>query len=186
MLNVIGGSYWNEGGQSLTWNLDIEQAGLYQRIFGPIRNIMTACQLSYRFLVDGKVPFEEFLCYEFPYQGWQTVTPSDANGNPYLLYFAAGRHTLTLSVVTMPYARILSSLQSTLSVLSDIIQERHYITGIDPDVNFDYELDKKIPGLMDQLQTVSDGLGEQVNILSGLSEKRVQLDQQPEGNSGSD
>lgn len=171
VLNVIGGSYWNEGGQSLTWNLDIEQAGLYQLNLRAYQKYNDGLSSYRTILVDGKVPFEEFLCYEFPYQGWQTVTPSDANGNPYLLYFAAGRHTLTLSVVTMPYARILSSLQSTLSVLSDIIQSVIMITGIDPDVNFDYELDKKIPGLMDQLQTVSDGLGEQVNILSGLSEK---------------
>ena len=63
--------------------------------------------------------------------------------------------------------RVLLELDRTLNMLSDSIQSIIMITGIDPDVNFDYQLDKRIPGLIDQFIDISDSLGTQIDLLTG-------------------
>ena len=72
-----------------------------------------------------------------------------------------------MEVVTSTYAEILLELDRTLNMLSDSIQSIIMITGIDPDVNFDYQLDKRIPGLIDQFIEISDSLGTQIDLLTG-------------------
>ncbi len=169
VFNAIGGATWSGGGQTITWSFDVAQAGLYKidlRVFSKYNDGLS----SYRkVLVDGEVPFAELLCYEFEYnrKGWYSTTLQDAEETPYLFYFEPGTHTVALEVVTSTYAEILLELDSTLGVLSDCIQKIIMITGIEPDVNFDYQLDERIPGLMDSFAAISDSIGKQIELLSG-------------------
>lgn len=169
VFNAIGGDTWSSGGQTITWSFDVETAGLYKidlRVYSKYNDGLP----SYRkVLIDGEVPFEELLCYEFEYnrKGWYSTSLQDAEDNPYLFYFEPGPHTIAMEVVTSTYAEILLELDTTLNLLSDCIQSIIMITGIEPDVNFDYQLDERIPGLMDNFAAISDSLNTQIEILSG-------------------
>ena len=74
-------------------------------------------------------------------------------------------------MVTSSYAQILLELDRTLAMLSDCIQKIIMITGIEPDVNFDYRLEERIPGLIDNLTSISESLNTQIELLSGGSGK---------------
>ena len=173
VFNAIGGDTWSNGGQAITWSFDVATAGLYKfdmRVYSKYNDGLP----SYRkVLVDGEVPFEELLCYEFAYssKGWYSTSLQDGEQNPYLFYFEPGTHTITLEVVTSYYAEILLELDRTLKLLSNCIQKIIMITGIDPDINFDYQLEKRIPGLIDNFAAISDSLSTQIDLLAGGSGK---------------
>lgn len=173
LFNAIGGDTWSGGGQTITWSFDVVKAGLYKidlRVYSKYNDGLP----SYRkVLLDGQVPFEELLCYEFDYsrKGWYSTSLQSEEGDPYLFYLEPGSHTLALEVVTSSYAQILLELDRTLAMLSDCIQKIIMITGIEPDVNFDYRLEERIPGLIDNLTSISESLNTQIELLSGGSGK---------------
>ncbi len=167
VFNAIGGTNWREGNTFLTWDFHVEEKGLYALDLRAMQKYNDGLSSYRQIMIDGKVPFEEFLCYEFKQADWDTIRP------PYLLALDEGDHTLTMSVKTSPYLSVLLELETTLEILSAVIQNVIMITGISPDVNFDYELDEKIPDLMEMLQSISDSLDAQIGILSGMSNMKT-------------
>ena len=89
VFNAMGGDTWSSGGQTITWSFDVATAGLYKidlRVHSKYNDGLP----SYRkVLIDGEVPFEEMLCYEFDYsrKGWYSTSLQDEEENPYLFYF---------------------------------------------------------------------------------------------------
>ena len=88
-----------------------------------------------------------------------TAALEDAGGDPYLLYLSEGWHELTMTVQLGVIAQVFEEVNDNILLLSEIVHKIVTITGSDPDVNYDYELDKAIPSLMDDLQRLHDGLG---------------------------
>jgi ABC-type glycerol-3-phosphate transport system substrate-binding protein len=165
ILNAIGGNYWNKGGQGITWNFDVLQSGLYKIDMRAYQKYNDGLSSYRQIQIDGKVPYKEFLSYEFPYSGWSTNSVKAKNGDPYLVYLEKGTHTLGMFVKTSHYMDVLFHLEQTLGTLSKVIQNTIMVTGITPDTNFDYQLQKKIPWIMNALKDISTGLGKQVESL---------------------
>lgn len=172
VLNAIGGQGWNEGNQKIIWNLEVKESGLYKINLRAMQNYNDGLSSYRQILIDGQVPYQEWLCYEFPDMDWTTMTLEDANGNPYMIYLEAGKHTFEMSVKTAPYNDILLELETSVNNLSVIVQNIIKITGIEPDTGYDYDLEKKIPWLLDAFKEIVTSLDTQIGILSAMSEKK--------------
>ncbi len=172
-LNVIGGWRWRSGAQSVTWSFTVPETGLYKLAFREI-NVWNDGLPSYREVrIDGEVPFSELLAYRFPYDpDWQNEVLSSDEGEPYLFYFEAGKtHTITMTVTLAPFTDIIYSLNDDTILLSKVLRDIGKIVGSDPDPNYDYELDKCIPTLLGDLQTLMDSMQAKYYQVSNMAAK---------------
>lgn len=177
-LNAFGDWRWRKGGQQATWTFSVPKDGLY-KIGLKIGQWWGDGLPSYRQIrIDGKVPFKELEEYPFSYsRSWRMETlhaQSDQSGgseDPLLFYLPAGNHTITMAAEVGPYQGVIESLTADTQKLSDLYRRIIMITGPTPDPNFEYELGKKAPELIDNLKAIADDLAVQMDVLSAMSEK---------------
>ena len=173
LLNIMGGWRWSFGNQSITWQFEVPEDGLY-KLGMHVEHSYNDGLPSYRQIaIDGKVPFEEMLQYKFTYQmqGFRLETLTDTDGNPYLFYLESGIHTLTMTVKMGPMASLLERMTDDILMLGHIIRQIQMITSSEPDPNYDYELHVRIPDLLDNFRIFSDSMQVLVDETLLISEK---------------
>lgn len=172
VLNNVGGSRWNRGEQSVSWSFEVAEDGLYE-IGVKLRQNKTEGMPVYRqILVDGEVPFEEFLEYKFEYQDdWYGTTLADENGEPYLVYLEKGVHELTFTAQIGPIHAVIQRATNDVSVLSEITRDITKITGPEPDVNYEYNLYRLMPGLSGELAELADSIEVDAEILHQITNR---------------
>lgn len=165
-VNYIGGSNWNSGGETITWETPELEAGYY-RIGFSFRQGIVLNGVTYRMLtVDGKVPFSEAGAIPFEYSyGWQQKFFSDSEGTPYLVYFSEGKHQIALSVVSSDMNDVCRLLNDSVSALADLYLDINMITGENIDVYRDYELFSQISDMQDRLKSIAELLEEADELL---------------------
>ena len=169
VVNVVGGDLWSNGRQSLSWEIDVDKEGLYKLALNLYTYYNYGIPVYRRIAVDGKVPFKEFAAYRFyPDTKWRTEVLSDENDNPYLLYLSRGKHIISMSVVAGDYTDIIAQLDNDMDVLSDLFLKITFITTTDPDTNYDYQLDEKIPGLLDTMKYLYNSLDRLSKKIKGI------------------
>lgn len=172
LLNVIGGRRWRNGNQSITWKFNVEEEGLYKITIKLMQSYDDGLPSYRQIAIDGKVPFKELMEYKFEYaRDWRGETLQNENGEPYLFYFTKGEHEITMTVKHGPLATVVERTTEDILFLSEIIRKIIMITGSEPDPNYEYELDKKIPGLTDDLRYLAERMKENANILIDISSK---------------
>ena len=154
-LNTIGGNSWSKGGQALEWKIQVPEDGLY--------TISLRCAVNTNQLpvcrtlrLDGKVPFEEMLCYRFSY-----VEDLQMYTIPYLFALEKGEHTLSMIVNSADFYPIIQELENVNNDLSRLMLDLVMLVGTNPDINYDYDVEKGIPDISDQLK----GLSERLSVL---------------------
>ncbi|SHE81437.1 ABC-type glycerol-3-phosphate transport system, substrate-binding protein [Caldanaerobius fijiensis DSM 17918] len=173
ILNVFGDWNWRRGNQWAEWKFNVPQDGLYKISF-KVGQWWGDGLPSYRQVaIDGKVPFKELEEYPFKYQrDWRMETLSDKNGKPYLFYLTKGEHTLRLTDKVGPMSEVVNAMSDLALRLSKMIREIIMVTGARPDPNFEYELDKKVPGLMDEFKDMSKDIEAQMKYITNISGQR--------------
>ncbi len=171
MLNVIGGTRWNTGNQSITWSVDVKKSGLYKISVKSKQNLNNGLPVYRKIELDGQVPFAELLSYKFSYsKDWTCETLSDANNEPYLFYLSEGTHTLKMTVKYGEMAEIIQSFNEDNQLLSKISLDITKLVGSVADPNYDYEFFTKIPTLEDDMKQLVESLGrkyDRINEISG-------------------
>ncbi|WP_091222469.1 extracellular solute-binding protein [Paenibacillus sp. BC26] len=176
LLNAFGDWRWRKGGQKASWTFSVPKDGLY-KIGMKFGQWWGDGLPSYRqILIDGKVPFQELAEYPFSYsRNWRIETlhkdNEDGEAQPMLMHLKAGEHTITMVAVVGPYQSIVENLTADTQKLSDLYRRIIMVTGPTPDPNFEYELGKKIPKLVEDLKTIADDLLVQMDALNAISEK---------------
>lgn len=176
LLNAFGDWRWRKGGQRASWTFSVPKDGLY-KIGMKFGQWWGDGLPSYRqILIDGKVPFQELAEYPFSYsRNWRIETlhkdTEDGDAQPLLMHLTAGEHTITMVAVVGPYQSIVENLTADTQKLSDLYRRIIMVTGPTPDPNFEYELGKKIPKLIDDLKIIADDLLVQMDALNAISEK---------------
>ncbi len=156
-LNTIGGAGWATPGDVITWNVNVEEAGLY-RIAMRAKQSENSGMISYRSLqINGETPFAEAREIPFEYSpNWKMVTLGDENGD-YLFWLEPG-DTITLKVTSGKTAPILRKVQGSVGELNAIYRQILAITSATPDIYQDYGLETKIPNLEENLRRISKEL----------------------------
>ncbi len=175
-LNMIGGWRWRKGNQEVIWKFDVPESGLYKLTFRLAQWYGDGLPVYRQIKIDGKIPFKEMESYKFVYEhDWRTETLKDDNGEPYLFYLEEGEHTLSMTVKMGPLQEIINAVEEDAWILSDVIRDIIMITGSEPDLNFDYELDKKIPGLIDSFKELSQSMQQHIENVTAMSARRPMI-----------
>lgn len=172
-LNVIGGSTWAASNQTLTWRFKVEESGLYKIVLRAYAKYTDGIPVYRQVKINGEVPFKEFECYEIAFDDWNCFALEDG-GEALLVYLDADReyNELQLTVKLGEIAEIMNALEVDANRLSSLVKDITKITSTNPDPNFEYNLEDKIPNLVERFQQISDSFGEQIDRISGLSSKR--------------
>lgn len=176
VFNMIGDYWWRSGGQSITWQFDVTESGLYQ-IGLRDRQIWNDGLPSYRTIqIDGEVPYQEFLAYEFKYNKyWRSEVLADKDKNPYLIYLDKGIHMLTMTVTVSPYTDMIESIRDDMVTFSRVYRQITMITGSEPDINYDYELFRTIPDLSDTISELEASMTKKYEYFNSVSSKKSSM-----------
>ncbi|MBO4504801.1 MAG: extracellular solute-binding protein [Lachnospiraceae bacterium] len=171
-LNVMGGYRWRTGNQSITWEFEVAEDGLYKIGLYTKQQWNDGLPSYRKIAIDGEVPFAELEEYKFEYDTkWRLRTLSDANGEPFSFYLTKGTHRLTMTVKLGELGEILTSIEDDISILSDMLLDINLIAGNSPDPNYDYKFFDKIPDMKERLEYLRDSMEYKYVYAKGLSEK---------------
>ncbi len=172
VLNTVGGNRWNRGEQSVSWNFQVEEAGLYEVAVKTLQGRNEGMPSYRKVEIDGEVPFQEFLEYKFPYnKNWYGEVLSDESGEPYLVYLEPGVHEITLTAQLGPISSVIERTTNDISVLSEITRDITKITGTEPDPNYEYDLYRLMPELSGELDELADSIEVCADILAAITNK---------------
>lgn len=159
-LNTIGGQNWQLPGQWIEWDIHVEKSGLYQIAIKGRQNITRGLYVNRRLTINGEVPFKEMEYIPFNFTtNWTNYVLGDGD-EPYLFYLKEGVNKLKLEVVLGDLAEILREAEDSVYILNNAYRKILMITGKSPDKYRDYQLEKKLPGVMETLNEQSEKLSE--------------------------
>ncbi len=172
-MNTIGGENWKRQGEWMEWDVTAPADGLYHLSMRVNTDFLRGMGSTRRLYIDGRIPFEEASHVTVPYAPqWQMHTLCDKEGTLLPLYLTKGAHTLRMEVASGPYSEPLRRLEEVIAELGDIYRKIIVITGdnadgdrITVDLNRDFHLDKKIPGLMEDFARIAGLLKAQQQII---------------------
>ena len=139
LLNVTSG--WDQAGQSLSWEVEVESAGWYPMTIH-YYNDLDNFPLYRKIEINGDVPFKEVENYEFPTtgSGYKNETLKDENGTPYKFYLNKGVNTVTLTASISPLMEVYNNLMYIYNDINDFAIQIRKITGSAVDANRTYKL----------------------------------------------
>lgn len=178
-LNIIGSTYMQQNGQWITWNFTVPSSGLYKISFKAVQNLSNGSVSSRKIYIDGKVPCSELDCITFPYSThWKTYTLGDGE-TEYAFYLEEGvEHELKMEVVIGDSAPLIKQVSNAVDALNSIYRSILVVTGPTPDTNRDYQFDRVMPEIIEDLKNQGDILKEVYDKLSenaGMSGENVQI-----------
>ena len=160
--NAIGGMNWKMPGQWIEWTFDVEEEGLYQIAFKRKQDQLRGTFATRSVTIDGEYPFSELKKIPFKYDlDWDMDVLGDEE-EPYLFHLTEGTHTIRVEVALGEIAPLLRTIESSVLKLNEIYRKILIITSNNPDPYRDYQLEKRIPNLMETFN-------EQAEIIEGVA-----------------
>lgn len=163
VYNTIGSGNWNQALQTITWIVPAEELqgnGWYKIGIKARQNEMRGFYSNRRIYIDGEVPCEELNQIKFYYDtNWQTVMPTDANGDALYVYLTGGEdHTITMEVMPGEIGESMRVLDAAVLDINTYYRKILMITGPSPDQYTDYYVHEKIPDLIENFERLSADL----------------------------
>ena len=148
LRNTIGGWNWRSAHDSITYFVDVPESGFYRITVNAQRRMQDSSLPSFRQIqINGAVPFQELSAFAFPDTGRRFVPVAI----PYLVYLEAGINEISFIAVVGPYKNIVRDAQALSDAIGAIYRDITTITGAVPDLNFDYELGRNAPHILEDL-----------------------------------
>lgn len=161
-LNSIGGSNWSQVGDWIRWDFEVPEDGFYKIAIKAKQNLQRGAYSSRRILIDGKQPFRELETVRFPYStSYQITTIGPRDGEePYLFYLTKGKHYITIEAVLGDMVDLIRTVERSLYDLNTLYRKIIMITSPTPDPIRTYQLEERIPGLVEELTRQATIIGQ--------------------------
>lgn len=176
-INTIGGLNWRIPGQWIEWEVDVPETGFYKLAFKTQQNYVRGIYSTRKLTIDGTVPFAEMAKVPFRYKSSYRLDIMGGS-EPYLYKLDQGKHVIRLEVSLGEFAPLIREVENSLYNLNSMYRKILMITGTKPDEYRDYQLDKKVPGLLEVFVTERDrllGIARELVRLSGQSSDQEAL-----------
>jgi ABC-type glycerol-3-phosphate transport system substrate-binding protein len=170
-LNSIGGSNWSRVGEWVRWDFEVPQDGFYKIAVKGKQNLRRGAYSSRLITIDGELPFSELRTVRFPYSTGYEMTvlgPPDSD-EPYLFYLTKGKHYIQMEAVLGDLVDLIRTVEDSLYDLNTIYRQIVMITSPTPDPIRTYQLERRIPGLIEELTKQSATIGEVADGLEAFT-----------------
>lgn len=193
-LNTIGGSRWQLPGQWVSWKVEIPKDGLYKIAMKARQNLVNGAFSTRRLTIDGVSPYAQTENIRFSYGSSFTLQSLQADGEDMLFYLTEGVHELKLQVTLGDMGPLLQQVNQVMETLNDANRQIRMVTGSRADAYRDYQFQKQIPWVIEDLGRQSGKLrelfgayreitgqnGEQAQILNKLYLQTKRMFEEPE------
>lgn len=177
VVNSFGKDYWTMTGQWASWNTPKNmKEGWYVLRFRVKQNANVGISTFRKLYINGEVPFKEAESIKFEYNdGWYISTAG--GDDPYLVYLKPG-DVLTLEATTGVMASVINNVSKSVQDLNSIYQSIIMVTGTTPDPERDYNIQREIPTLLDDLKAAKadiDKIEKQMVAIMGETNSKTYL-----------
>jgi ABC-type glycerol-3-phosphate transport system substrate-binding protein len=157
--NTIGGFGWRSSGQWIEWDFDAPEEGLYEITVNVRQNFTRGIFMSRKISINGVVPFAEFEEYNFVHrQSWRTETLAGHDGEAFKVYLHKGRNTIRMEAVLGNLGETIGEVREAVQSLHAIYRKVIRLTGVAPDQFQDYQINRNLPELRNEMTVVRDQL----------------------------
>jgi ABC-type glycerol-3-phosphate transport system substrate-binding protein len=169
-LNTIGGNNWRIAGDRITWDIEVEETGLYAISLRVKQKGASGMRVARNIYIDGEIPFMELKNFSFAHSNDWRIQTLGTDEEPFLFYFEKGKnHTLTMEVSLGHYGPLIAQIQSSINELNRLYREILIYTGPEPDQFRDYQLQQRIPNMLDRIRGERDNLASVRQALIDIS-----------------
>ncbi|OZB91324.1 extracellular solute-binding protein [Paenibacillus sp. XY044] len=173
--NAIGGAAWKLPGQWIEWEVDVPEDGLYQIAIKSRQNYLNGMSVIRTLYIDDEIPFKEAKRIGFGYDSsWQMKVLGKDHEHPYMFYLTKGKHRVKLEATLGDLAPIIRQVQSSILELNAMYRQIISFTGTVPDTYRDYNLEQRIPEMVEVFRKQSSLLYEIAGIIEGPGGKRTE------------
>ncbi len=178
-LNAIGGTNWQTLGQFIEWDFYVPEDGLYSICLKYRKETKSGLGSNRRIYIDGKIPYKELEAYTFDYSGtYVNEILSSDSGEEMLFELSEGKHTIRLEVAIGDYSSILPKIYAATQSLQRCYRQFIMVMGTAPDSLRDYELEKLIPEVLEEMseqKMILESSLKELEKLSGGSSSGTKL-----------
>jgi ABC-type glycerol-3-phosphate transport system substrate-binding protein len=158
LLNTLGGKTWDQTGQTVYYEIEIEQEGLYQLAVKYKQPDKPNSRVFRTFTIDGQVPFAEVRNYAFDYAvDWRTEVLHGEEG-PYRFYLSEGIHRIGIMADASPYREAMRLLQDSIRRANELNLNIRKLVGNDVDRYRDWEITDYLPTIREDLLGLAEAL----------------------------
>lgn len=167
-VNSIGGYNWRIPGQTITWEVEVPESGLYNIAIKAKQRHIRGLSANRNLYINGQVPFQEAerLTYNFNSEYTLDVIGDDT---PYTFYLEEGVNTIELESSLGQSAPLIRQVEAITLELTDIYRQILMITSATPDPYRDYQLERRIPNLLENFEENSKKLIEVATTFESFS-----------------
>ena len=182
LLNTIGSEKWQTVGQWVSYEVTVEETGLYNIVPRFKQSLLDGMFVSRSIKIDGEYPFEEAKNLRFEYESsWQTA-PLNNGETEFLFYFEAGKtYTIEFEVSLGDMSAVIQKVESSLSTINTAYLTILKLTGANPDEYREYGFSRIMPDTIIDLIRESRNLYEVSEYLTEITgakgSKTATLDQ---------
>ena len=178
MLNALGGTAWNAPGEWLAWDIEVPEDGLYRIALRFKQSALRGMYATRSLRVNGQIPFAEAAELRFGHKnGFQfEALGAEDGGEGYWLSLKKGTNRIELEVTLGALGAMLGEMDLLTGDLNQIYRSIIAITGTAPDINRNYQLFTRIPGLQEQLGVMKrrlQDIHDKLSALIGVGNERV-------------
>lgn len=171
-VNTIGGVNWKQPGQWLEWEVEVEEEGLYQIALKSKQDQLRGLYASRSITINGEQPFEELNNIRFNYNlDWRTETLGNEE-DTYLVHLKEGSNRIRMTVTLGDIAPLLRTIESSVLELNDMYRKIIMITSNTPDPLRDYQLDSRIPDMIEVFEHQAETIQEVAEYLEESTGER--------------
>ncbi|MBQ5321453.1 MAG: extracellular solute-binding protein [Oscillospiraceae bacterium] len=168
-LNVIGEDSFSSAGLWTEYEIEnIPADGLYVLTFKSKQSATRGINVARRIYVNGEVPFIEADAFEFEYSSTYYNKTLGNGETPYYVFLKEGTNIIRIESCLGRVADVVSEVNEVLTELNEAYRKIIVITGTSPDPYRDYELQDKLPEVVELF-------GQKVEQFRSLQERLIAI-----------
>ena len=172
VINYIEDISYHYALDALRYDFTVREAGYYALALRLRQAELANFPVFRTFYVDGKIPSPAFMDAAFSYcLNFENQTVTDENGQPALVYLAAGKHTLSIQTSLDPVRPAVLQLNRISDEMADLALDITKITGGNTDFFRDFSLSDFDFHIAEDLRRWIDELAEVRVFLRGVAGK---------------
>ena len=193
-FNTMGGYNWRTVGDWIEWEVNMPEAGYYYISLRARQDINRGLFSGREVKVNGEFQFLESRNVEFTYSGSFENYTLGNDEESYLFYFNEGVNTVSMEVALGDLGPIIQNVNQSVQVLNDLYRQSVQIMGVIPDKYIDYDLQDKIPDMLETIENeearltsiieelliMNEGSGDQIVIIQKMQVLLGRLKEDPE------
>jgi len=172
-MNTIGGNNWRIANDAITWEFTVPETGLYNISLRVKQSLATGMNVNRNIYINGEIPFKELENFQFPHASDWRIQTLGTNEEAFYFYFEAGQtHTIKMEVSLGAYGPLIAQAQSSIENLNGLYREILVYTGPEPDMYRDYQLENRIPNLVERFEEERNNLLNVRNYIEQIAGSR--------------